>query len=154
MTDVNFADLERMVGRQLGTSSWLRVDQERINAFAVATGDDQWIHVDESRAQASPFGTTIAHGYLTLSLIPVLMREVWSVTGTRMAVNYGLNRCRFPSPLPAGASVRATATVSEVSLEKDGSKSVVLEVTLEREGEKKPVCVVQTLSRQYPDEES
>ncbi len=151
MTEVAFADLESFVGRSLGTSGWLEVDQERIDAFAEATGDDQWIHVDQARAADSPFGTTIAHGYLTLSLIPLLMRQVWSVSGTRMAINYGLNRCRFPSPLPSGGSVRASATVAEVTLEKDGSKRVLLDITLEREGGDKPVCVAQTVSRQYPE---
>ena len=150
MREVAFDELDDTVGEQLGWSDWVTVDQDRINAFADATGDHQWIHVDVERARDSAFGTTIAHGYLTVSLIPMLMQQVWSVTGLESRLNYGLNRCRFPSPVPAGSRVRAGATLAEVQVEADGSKRILLDVTVEREGGAKPVCVAQTVVRYYP----
>jgi acyl dehydratase len=146
-----FADLDELrkaVGTQVGHSDWLEVDQERINGFAEATGDHQWIHVDPERAAKGPFGTTIAHGYLTLSLIPLLASQTYRVSGVRMGVNYGLDKVRFPAPVPVGSRVRAGVellTVTEVS----GGVQVASRVTIEREGGDKPCCVAETLARYY-----
>jgi acyl dehydratase len=142
------ASLIEVAGTHLGWSSWHVVSQEQVTAFAEATGDRQWIHVDPERAAKGPFGTTVAHGYLMLSLLPSLAAEVYQVEGVRMALNYGLNRVRFPAPLPTGSAVRAGLTVLEVS-EVEGGLQLVNEVTLEREGGTKPCCVAQTVSRVY-----
>lgn len=152
MIEVHFDEFDGMVGTHLGWSDWVTVDQDRINAFAEATGDFQWIHVDLERAQKSPMGTTIAHGYLTVSLIPMLARQAWTPTGIRMVLNYGLNRCRFPSPVPAGSKVRAGIAFAEVQAEPDGSKRLMIDVTIEREGGEKPVCVAQTVARYFPEQ--
>jgi acyl dehydratase len=136
------------VGEELGHSPWRVVDQAQVDAFAEATGDRQWIHVDPQRAARGPFGTTIAHGYLVLSLLPSLAAEIYRVEGIRMAVNYGLNRVRFPSPVPTGSSVRARVRL--VSAEEiAGGLHVINEVTVEREGHDKPCCVAETVSRFY-----
>ena len=143
---IPFADLESCAGTHLGYSAWHEITQEQVNAFADATGDHQWIHVDPERAAAGPFGTTIAHGYLTLSLLPALLGDRLRVEGVRMAVNYGLNRVRFPAPVPVGSRVRAELLeVTEVS----GGVQVVARVTVEREGGDKPVCVAETVTRLY-----
>jgi acyl dehydratase len=134
------------VGTELGVSSWHTVTQELIDAFADATGDHQWIHVDQERARLGPFGATIAHGYLTLSLIPMLMHEIYEVQDARMAVNYGLNRVRFPAPVRVGSSVRARATLSEAEPTGDAIQ-VVTHVTIEVEGQEKPACVADVVSR-------
>ena len=136
-----------MAGEELGTSGWHEVDQARIDAFADATGDHQWIHVDRERAATGPFGTTIAHGFLTLSLLSMLMGEVVRVDA-RMAVNYGLNRLRFPAPVPAGSRVRARVAVREAS-PVEGGVQVVYDAHVEREGGDKPVCVAETVTRYY-----
>ncbi|GAA0803059.1 MaoC family dehydratase [Spirilliplanes yamanashiensis] len=137
------------VGDTFGPGPWLAVEQSRIDAFAGATGDDQWIHVDPARAAAGPFGGTVAHGYLTLSLLPLLARDLYTFEGLTMALNYGLNRVRFPAPLPSGASVRATAEV--VSLEPaGGAVQLVMRVTVHSDRGEKPVCVAETVSRLYP----
>src|SRR5215217_1658387 len=112
---VRFQELESLVGEELGSSEWHLIDQERVNTFAAVTGDHQWIHVDPERAAAGPFGGTIAHGYLTLSMLPALMGEVWRVDGVRMGVNYGLNKVRFPAPLPVGSRIRAGVELVEVT---------------------------------------
>jgi acyl dehydratase len=136
------------VGEELGHSPWRVVDQAQVDAFAEATGDRQWIHVDPERAARGPFGTTIAHGYLVLSLLPSLAAEIYRVEGIRMAVNYGLNRVRFPSPVPTGSSVRARVRL--VSAEEiEGGLHVINEVTVEREAHDKPSCVAETVSRFY-----
>lgn len=141
-------ELVKAVGDHLGYSDWHLVDQARVDAFAEATGDRQWIHVDTERAKAGPFGGTIAHGYLTLSLIPALAAEVYRIDGVRMGVNYGLDRVRFPAPLPTGSRVRAGVGV--VSVEPvQGGLQVANEVTLERDGGDKPCCVARTLARFY-----
>lgn len=147
------ADYLASVGQVLGASDWTRLDQERIDAFANVTGDDQWIHVDRERAAESPYGTTIAHGYLTLSLLPRLVREVYRVEGVRQAVNYGIDRVRFPSPVPSGSRVRAVVRLVEVDRQGDRLRAVV-EATVEREGATKPACVARTVSLLYLDEES
>ena len=141
-------DLGAMVGQHLGYSDYLLVDQERIDRVADATGDHQWIHVDPVRAAAGPFGGPIAHGYLTLSLAPVLLSEVLRVEGTSFGVNYGCNRVRFPSPVPVGSSVRLGATVAAVDTF-DGGIQVALDVTIEVEGAAKPSCVAQVVYRYY-----
>jgi acyl dehydratase len=130
-----------------GPSSWVEVSQERIDAFAEATGDDQWIHVDRERARQGPFGTTIAHGYLTLSLIPAASYEVVPLGG-RMGINYGLNRVRFPAPVPAGSRVRTTFRVEKVE-EIEGGRQLTMIATVDREGGEKPVCVAEVVFRSY-----
>jgi acyl dehydratase len=134
-------------GDAYGPSSWIEVPQEKIDAFAAATGDHQWIHVDPERAQAGPFGTTIAHGYLTLSLLPVASSEVVPSTG-RMGINYGLNRVRFPAPVPVGSRVRASFEVLEVEPIEGGTQAT-MKATVEREGGDKPVCVAEIVFRHY-----
>ncbi|MFI1964657.1 MaoC family dehydratase [Streptomyces pathocidini] len=141
-------ELRSAVGEQLGHSDWLEIDQKRIDLFAEATGDHQWIHVDPEKAAAGPFGTTIAHGYLTLSLLPVLVPQLMRVEGVRMGINYGSNKVRFPSPVPVGSRVRATGTIAEVT-EAGGGVQLTTAVTVEREGGEKPVCVAETVSRFY-----
>ena len=134
-------------GDHFGPSSWIEITQEKIDAFAEATGDHQWIHVDPERAAAGPFGTTIGHGYLTLSLLPVASYEVLPRAG-RMGINYGLNRVRFPAPVPVGSRVRASFDV--VSVEPfDGGSQATLTATVEREGGDKPVCVAEVVFRNY-----
>jgi acyl dehydratase len=144
----SLAELRDAAGETLGHSGWRVVDQAQVDAFAAATGDRQWIHVDPVRAADGPFGGTIAHGFLVLALLPSLASEVYRVEGVRLSVNYGLNRVRFPSPVPTGSSVRATVrllTAEEVS---DGLH-VVSEVTVGREGQAKPCCVAEAVSRLY-----
>jgi acyl dehydratase len=135
-------------GDEFGPSSWIDVGQNRIDAFAAATGDDQWIHVDPERAAAGPFGGTIAHGYLTLSLLPVMSYEVVPRQGGGMAVNYGLNRVRFPAPVPSGSRVRGTFRVEGVE-EADWGFQATMAATVEREGADKPVCVAELVFRYY-----
>ncbi|WP_033346270.1 MaoC family dehydratase [Catenuloplanes japonicus] len=144
------AALVAAAGEHLGYSDWLTVDQSRIDAFATATGDDQWIHVDPARAATGPFGTTIAHGFLTLSLIPALSWQIYKIEGVRMGINYGLDRVRFPAPLPTGSRVRAGIQLLTVTPVAGDALQIASEVTIEREGGDKPVCVAQTLSRVYP----
>jgi acyl dehydratase len=147
-TQMTIEELEAAGERDLGTSGWWRIDQHAIDLFAEATGDDQWIHVDPERAAAGPFGGTVAHGYLSLSLLPALMREVLAVTGARMGVNYGLNRVRFTGPVPAGARVRARFVLDAVEDIKGGVQ-LTWNVSVEREGEEKPVLVAEWLTRRY-----
>ena len=135
-------------GQELGVSDWYDVTQERIDAFAEARGDHQWIHVDPERARNTPFGGTIAHGYYTLSLAPKFTDEVMRLQGFAYAVNYGLNRVRFPAPLPVGGKVRMTAKLAGLE-EIPGGAEMTLELTFEREGGDKPVCVAEALSRVY-----
>ncbi|OMI37258.1 MaoC family dehydratase [Streptomyces sparsogenes] len=142
-------ELRSAVGEDLGPSDWLEVDQKRIDLFADATGDHQWIHVDPEKAAAGPFGTTIAHGYLTLSLLPAFTPQLLTVEGVRMGINYGVNKVRFPSPVPVGSRLRATGRVAEVTEVADGGFQVTLVVTVEREGGDKPVCVAESVARYY-----
>ena len=141
-------EVSALVSEELGASEWHAVDQERGNAFADVTGDDQWIHVDPERAAAGPFGTTIGHGYLTLSLLPGLMSEIWRVEGVRMGINYGLNRVRFPAPVPVGSRVRVVARLKEATPIEGGVQGVV-EATVEVDGGAKPACVAETVFRLY-----
>ncbi|MFI7387967.1 MaoC family dehydratase [Streptomyces sp. NPDC049813] len=140
--------LKAAVGEQLGHTDWVGVDQERIDRFAEATGDHQWIHVDPERAKAGPFGTTIAHGYLTLSLLPLFGPQLIAVEGVKMGVNYGTNKVRFPAPVPVGSRLRATATITSVE-DVPGGVQVAVAFTVEREGGEKPVCVAESVSRYY-----
>jgi len=141
------AELKAAVGQQLGPSSWAVLDQVRIDHFAEATGDHQWIHVDPERARSGPFGGTIAHGYLTLSVINRFLPELMTVSGATMGVNYGLDKVRFPAPVRAGSRIRARAEV--LGAEDVGPSAVQLKVrvTIEIEGGDKPACVADTLSR-------
>ncbi|CDR12506.1 MaoC family dehydratase [Streptomyces iranensis] len=141
-------ELRSAVGEELGPSDWLEIDQKRIDLFADATGDHQWIHVDPEKAAAGPFGTTIAHGYLTLSLLPSFTPQLLRVEGVRMGINYGVNKVRFPSPVPVGSRLRATSRIVEVAEVKDGLQ-MTLTVTLEREGGDKPACVAESVVRFY-----
>lgn len=141
-------ELKAAVGEQLGYTDWLEVDQKRIDLFAEATGDHQWIHVDPEKAAAGPFGTTIAHGYLTLSLLPLFGPQLISVEGVKMGVNYGTDKVRFPAPVPVGSRVRATATITSVD-EVRGGVQVATAFTVEREGGDKPVCVAESVARYY-----
>ncbi len=138
-------DLEAAVGTHLGYSGWHTIDQAQINAFADATGDHQWIHIDTEKAAVGPFGTTIAHGYLTLSLLPLLVPQVYQVEGVEMAVNYGVNKLRFPAPVPVDSKVRAGIELVSVAAGAAGHL-VTARVTVEREGGDKPVCVVESLT--------
>jgi acyl dehydratase len=141
-------ELKSLVGTHLGYSEYQPVTQEQVNLFADATGDHQWIHVDPERAAAGPFRTTIAHGYLTLSLIPVLLGDVLHVDGVTMGVNYGTNRVRFTSPVPVGAQIRAGATLASVE-DVAGGVQVALDVVVESKDATKPNCVAQVLFRYY-----
>ena len=140
--------LRDRVGEELAVGDWVTVDQATIDKFAEATGDHQWIHVDPERAKSGPFGTTIAHGFLTLSLLPRLAESALKVDDVRMGVNYGLNRVRFPAPVPSGSRIRARMKL--LAYEPiDGGAQLVMEVVMEREGSDKPVCVAETVSRRY-----
>jgi len=136
------------VGDVFGPSSWIDVPQAKIDAFAEATGDHQWIHVDPERAREGPFGTTIAHGYLTLSLLPVASYEVVPRQGGSMSINYGLNRVRFPAPVPVGSRLRATFEVVGIDEHEWGGQAT-MQATVEREGGDKPVCVAEIVFRYY-----
>jgi acyl dehydratase len=140
--------LAAAAGEHLGYSDWHLVDQARVTAFAEVTDDPQWIHIDPERAAKGPFGGTVAHGYLTLSLLPMLAREIYQVKGARMGVNYGLDRVRFPAPLLTGRRIRAGILLTAVEPVPGGVQAHA-EVTVEREGANKPVCVANTLSRVY-----
>ena len=143
-TFTSFDDLESAIGEQLGTSDWLEITQERVNEFADATGDHQWIHVDIERANAGPFGGTVAHGYLTLSLIPFLGAGVFSLETPGAKLNYGLNKVRFPHPVLVGSRVRLSVTVNAVTDLPTG-KQLTLGQVIEIEGQDKPACVAETV---------
>ncbi|MFJ5727096.1 MaoC family dehydratase [Streptomyces paradoxus] len=141
-------ELKKLAGSDLGTSEWIEVTQERINTFADATGDHQWIHVDPEKAKEGPFGAPIAHGYLTLSLFIPLFTELLDVQGVTTKVNYGLNKVRFPSPVKVGSRIRLTAKLAEVE-EVPGGAQITVEGAIEIEGATKPAAVLQSLSRFY-----
>ncbi|MEV0401334.1 MaoC family dehydratase [Actinoallomurus sp. NPDC050550] len=142
-------EIKAQAGADLGYSRWMEITQDRVNTFADATDDHQWIHVDEERAKDGPFGGTIAHGYLTLSLLIPLWSELLEVTGVRMAVNLGLNRVRFPSPVPVGSKIRAHGAIASVTEVKGGGVEVVVDLTVEIDGADKPACVAQAVYRFY-----
>ena len=149
---IDIADVRTLadgIEQELAVSDWLEVTQDRINRFAEATEDRQWIHVDVARAEASPFRTTIAHGFLTLSLISTLSQRAMRIGGLRMAINYGLNRVRFTSPVPAGSKIRGRFAPAAVT-EETGCVQVTWLVTVEREGIDKPCCVAEWVVRYYP----
>jgi acyl dehydratase len=148
-TVTSVAELTALTGEHLGYCEWREVTQEQINTFADATDDHQWIHVDAERAAAGPFGTTIAHGFLTLSLLVPMWSEILHVEGVRLGINYGLNKVRFPSPVPVGSRIRAGATLVSVETVADGSLQIVVDFVVEREGAEKPCCIAQGLYRLY-----
>ena len=139
-----FEEIEAATGQEIGTTDWVEITQERVDKFAEATDDFQWIHVDQERAEAGPFGGTIAHGYLTLSLIPWLGSKVFQVETEGAKLNYGLNKVRFPSPVPVGARIRATVTVGEV-VEIPAGRQLTMKFLIEIENEDKPACVAETV---------
>lgn len=144
------ADMAACVGQEVAVSDWVTITQEQVNLFAQATGDQQWIHVDVERAKQGPFGAPIAHGFLTLSLLPVFFESSMEVTQSRMGVNYGLNKVRFTAPVPVGSRLRARMTLlASESIDNDGVQ-MTWAVRVEREGVEKPVCVAESLVRRYP----
>jgi len=143
-------DLAACVGPEVGVSDWIAVTQEQVNQFAEATGDPQWIHVDVERAKNGPFGGTIAHGFLTLSMLPKFFESSFEIRQTRMGINYGLNRVRFTSVVPVGSRLRARMTLKAAEWIEQGGLQMTWSVTVEREGHDKPVCVAESLSRRYP----
>ena len=148
-TTTTMSELPGLKGSELGTSDWFEVTQDAVNLFADATGDHQWIHVDVERAKKeSPFGGPIAHGYLTVSLLVPMLAQVLTVSDQPMGVNYGLNKVRFPSPVPVGAKVRVTATLKDVE-EVAGGLQGTLTAVVEREGGDKPVCIAEPVFRYY-----
>ena len=147
-TITGLQELEQAVGEELGVSGWHSVSQKDIDAFADVTGDHQWIHVEPERAKETPFGGTIAHGYYTLSLAPMLTDEVLEMKGFAFAVNYGLNRVRFPAPVPVDSKVRMRAKLAEFEAIPGGAQ-MIMELTFERDGGEKPVCVAQSVVRVY-----
>ena len=143
------AEMLTCIGEELGPTEWLSVEQERVDLFADATGDHQWIHLDVERAKKeSPYGCTIAHGYYTLSLMPMLMTQIWKLTGAKMGVNYGLNKLRFPAPVPVGKKVRAHATLQDCAEIKGGYQYIVA-ATIEVEDSEKPAAAIEAIFRTY-----
>ncbi len=147
-TFATIAAMEACVGQDIGVSDWITVTQARIQLFADATGDHQWIHLDAEKAKQGPFGTTIAHGFLTLSLLPEMSATAFRVDGTRMGVNYGLNKVRFPAPVPSGSRLRGRFKLLKYEA-LEGGAQVTVECTMEREGADKPVCVAESVGRRY-----
>ncbi|HKX45133.1 MAG TPA: MaoC family dehydratase [Planctomycetota bacterium] len=145
----NPKELLGAVGKRLGESEWLRITQERVDRFADATGDHQWIHVDPVRAAAGPFGRCIAHGYLTQSLVNYFLPQIVEVRGVSMGVNYGADRLRFPAPVPVGSRIRGVGELIAAEETKDGAVQATIRVTVEIEGEDRPGCVIDTISRYY-----
>jgi acyl dehydratase len=143
------ADLARCVGQDVAISEWVPITQDRVNGFADVTGDHQWIHVDPDRARAGPFGVPIAHGYLTLSLLPVFFETALQVMQVRMGVNYGLNKVRFPAPVPVGSRLRGHLHLLEAEPLEAGGYQFSWRLSVEREGSDRPVCVAEALVRQY-----
>ena len=146
----NLSELKSLVGQEVAVSDWLTITQEQVNQFAQATGDHQWIHVDVERASAGPFGAPIAHGFLTLSLLPKFFQSAMEIRNTRMGVNYGLNKVRFTSPVPVGSRLRGRMKLLACEpIDNDGMQMTWL-VSVEREGSDKPACVAESLTRRYP----
>jgi acyl dehydratase len=145
----SLAALKELIGQEVAVSKWIEITQERVNQFAEATGDRQWIHTDVERSRKeSPFGSTVAHGFLTLSLLPKLMESAIVMPDVKMGVNYGLNKVRFPAPVPVGSRLRARIKLLTVD-DIPGGAQVSWEVTMEREGSDKPVCVAESIARRY-----
>ncbi len=150
MRHITFEELASLVGQEIGTSDWWLVDQTRIDQFAQATGDFQWIHVDQEKAKNSKFGTTIAHGYLTLSMLAGMRFQTFEVTGTGMAVNYGMNKVRFLTPVPSGSRTRGKFELININERADGGKECTFRTTVELESASKPACIAETISVYYP----
>jgi len=144
------SDLAACTGLEVAVSDWLTITQQQVNLFAEATGDHQWIHVDPEKAAAGPFGTTIAHGFLTLSLLPKFFESSMEIIDCRMGVNYGLNKVRFTAPVPVGSRLRARMTLLSAEPIEGNGLQMAWNVTVEREGADKPVCVAESLVRRYP----
>ncbi len=144
------AELAAMVGQEVAVSDWITITQEQVNQFAQATGDHQWIHVDVERAKAGPFGGPIAHGFLTLSLIPKFFESSFEIVQSRMGVNYGLNKVRFMAPVPVGSRLRARMKLLQCDAIDNQGVQMVWEVAVQREGSDKPVCVAESIVRRYP----
>lgn len=145
----SLAELKNLIGQEVAVSDWVEITQERVNLFADATGDHQWIHLDVERSRKeSPYGGTVAHGFLTLSLLPMFMASAIRMADVRMGVNYGLNKVRFPAPVPVGSRVRGRMTLMSVE-DIPGGAQMTWQVTMEREGGDKPVCVAESISRRY-----
>ena len=144
------ADLAACTGQEVAVSDWITITQQQVNLFAEATGDHQWIHVDVEKAKAGPFGGPIAHGFLTLSLLPRFFESSFDITGSRMGVNYGLNKVRFTAPVPVGSRLRARMKLLAAEAIDNAGMQMTWEVTVEREGSAKPVCVAESLVRRYP----
>ncbi len=147
-TVLKIGDLEGRVGQEVGVSAWVEISQDRIDLFAKATEDFQWIHIDQERAKQSPFGGTVAHGFLTLSMLPRLSDEAFELSDRKMGVNYGLNKLRFTAPVPAGSRIRGRFTLAKLD-RLDGGVQTTWNVVVEREGADKPVLVAETISRHY-----
>lgn len=145
----SYSEVLSCLGQEVAVTDWITITQQQINLFAEATGDHQWIHVDEKRAATGPFGTTIAHGFLTLSLLPKFFEGAFKIAGTRMGVNYGLNRVRFTAPVPAGSRLRARMTLQAAERVEPDGLQMVWAASIEREGGDKPVCVAESLTRSY-----
>lgn len=148
-TNLKLRELESKVGQEIAVSPWVEIAQDRIDLFAKATEDFQWIHVDREKAKSSPFGTTIAHGFLTLSMLPKLVESTFEFTDRKMGVNYGLNKVRFTAPVPAGAKIRGRFTLAKYEKIDGNGVQTTWSVVMEREGGEKPVCVAETISRHY-----
>jgi acyl dehydratase len=146
---IQVQDLKAHTGEHLGHSDWHEITQDQVNLFADATGDHQWIHVDPERAKTGPFGGTIGHGYLTMSLAPAYLQEVWQVEGMKMGLNYGINKLRFPSPVPVGSKLRLGAELAAVEDVGGGGLQATLAITFEIEGQDKPACVAEVVYRYY-----
>ena len=144
------AELAALVGQEVAVSDWITITQEQVNQFAQATGDHQWIHVDVERAKAGPFGGPIAHGFLTLSLIPKFFESSFEIVQSRMGVNYGLNKVRFMAPVPVGSRLRARMKLLQCDAIDNQGVQMVWEVAVQREGSDKPVCVAESIVRRYP----
>jgi acyl dehydratase len=148
-TSVKLRELESKIGQEVGVSPWIEIAQERIDLFAKATEDFQWIHVDPARAKDSPFGGTIAHGFLTLSMLPKLSESTFEFSDRKMGVNYGLNKVRFTSPVPVGAKIRGRFVLAGYDKIEGNGVQTTWKVTIEREGGDKPACVLEAISRHY-----
>ncbi len=144
------SELAALTGQEVVVSDWITITQEQVNLFAQATGDHQWIHVDVEKAKTGPFGSTIAHGYLTLSLLPKFFESSLRILDARMGVNYGLNKVRFPAPVPVGSRLRARMKLLKCESIDQGGFQLTWESTIEREGGSKPVCVAESMARYYP----
>ena len=149
-TIASLADVPSLVGQEVATSDWITITQEQVNQFADATGDHQWIHVDVEKARAGPFGGPIAHGFLTLSLLPRFFETAIAIEGARMGVNYGLNKVRFTSPVPVGSRLRARMTLLACEPIDHGGMQMTWKVVVEREGGDKPVCIAESIGLRYP----